>query len=112
MAACGQDLGGWTLDDIAHELRKIEPQVPINPEVIELPTGKCVIALSVPAGSGGPYRYDGRPYVRMGPTTVVMGNEEFERRILARREPANRWESQPATVGARCARRCGDRANC
>lgn len=96
---CGQDLGESTLDDIAHELRKIEPQVPINPEVIKLAAGKHVIALSIPAGSGGPYRYDGRPYVRIGPTTVVMGNEEHERRILARHEPAHRWEGQPATVG-------------
>lgn len=95
---CGQDFGHDTLDDIAHELRKIDPQVPINPEVVTLDTGRCVIVLNVPVGSGGPYRYEGRPYVRMGSTTVVMGHEELERQVLARREPANRWESQPSRV--------------
>lgn len=95
----GQELGGSTLDDIVHEVRKIEPQVPINPEVVTLPNGMSAIVLNVPAGSGGPYRFDGRAYVRIGPTTVVMGQEEYERRLLTRREPFNRWECQPALVG-------------
>src|SRR5215470_11423724 len=54
----GQQIGIGTLDDIAAELRRIDP--PAFPEIerVDLKSGAAVIVISVP-GNGGPYTYDG-----------------------------------------------------
>src|SRR2546425_4919413 len=91
----GQDCSASTLDDIARELHKIEP--PAFPEIepVTLENGKTVIALRVSAG-GGPYTYDGRPYMRQGPTTRVMPRGRYERLLLERMHGSHRWENQAA----------------
>ncbi|HXK62100.1 MAG TPA: ATP-binding protein, partial [Acidobacteriota bacterium] len=55
---------------------------------------KAVIVVYVPGGSG-PYIFDGRPYMRNGPTTIRMPREEYERRLLERLHATQRWENQP-----------------
>lgn len=92
----GQDVTAGTLEDVVRELRSIEPLVPIEPETVRLPNGRCVIALRVPAGGGGPFTYDGRPYVRQGPTTQQMAQDEYRRRLLEQMHPGQRWELLPA----------------
>ncbi len=92
----GQEIGVDTIDDVVHEVRRIEPQVPLAPEVIPLPNGRSAIALSVPGSSGGPYTYDGRPYLRQGTMTLVMGQDDYRRRLLEQMHPSHRWEVQPA----------------
>jgi ATP-dependent DNA helicase RecG len=62
---------------------------------VELPDGLTVLALRVPA-LAGPYTYDGRPYLRNGPTTIVMPQVLYERKLLERMHPWQRWENQPA----------------
>jgi ATP-dependent DNA helicase RecG len=91
----GQDVSTATIEDIHHELRKIEP--PAFPEVsiVSLRTGKKVIALSVPGGSGL-FMYDGRPYERRGPTTVRMPAERYQQLFLERMHASHRWENQAA----------------
>ena len=54
--------------------------------------------LSVP-GSGGPYTYDGRAYLRHGPTTIVMPRHEYERRLVERLHATRRWENEPVPEG-------------
>src|SRR5439155_13534810 len=54
-----------------------------------------IIAVRVPSG-GGPYTYDGRAYMRNGPTTIVMPQAIYERKLLERSHATNRWENQPA----------------
>ncbi len=88
----GQEIGLSTLEDVVRELRRIEPQLPLSPETVPLPNGRMVIAVSVPGGSGGPYTYDGRPYIRQGPTTVIMQQEEYRQRIIEQMHPSHRWE--------------------
>ncbi len=46
-------------------------------------------------GGGGPYTFDGRPYIRRGPITIQMPREEYDRRLLERLHATQRWENQP-----------------
>ncbi len=91
----GQMVGDRTLEDIAHELRRIDPPAFPDVETVPLSGGDAVIALRVPGG-GGPYTYDGRPYMRNGPTTAPMPQQRYQRLLLERVHAAQRWESRPA----------------
>jgi ATP-dependent DNA helicase RecG len=92
----GQQVSAGTLEDLVQELRRIEPQPLLNPERVTLENGHEVIVVSVPGRSGSAYTYDGRPYLRQGPTTIVMPQEEYGRRLIERAHPTHRWELQPA----------------
>ena len=92
----GQEVSARTIEDLVHELRRIDPQPLLSPERVALGNGREVIIISVPGRSGGPYTYDGRPYVRQGPTTVGMPQEEYGRRLIEQAHPTHRWEIQPA----------------
>jgi ATP-dependent DNA helicase RecG len=91
----GQQVTAASLADVARELRRIDPQALLSPEAVELEGGQALVVVRVPRGDG-PYTYDGRPYLRVGPTTVLMGTEEYQRRLLERIHPATRWETQAA----------------
>jgi ATP-dependent DNA helicase RecG len=93
----GQEVTAKTLEDLVHELRKIEPQPLLSPERVPAADGRVVIVISVPGRTGGPYTYDGRPYVRQGPVTIPMPQDEYRRLILERAHPSHRWEIQPAS---------------
>jgi len=94
----GQQISARTLEDLARELRKIEPPAFPEIETIPLKEDKAVIVVSIPGG-GGPYTYDGRPYIRHGPTTSQMPREEYDRRLLERLHGVQRWENQPVPDG-------------
>jgi ATP-dependent DNA helicase RecG len=91
----GQAVSTHTLEEIANELRRIEPPAFPDVETVELANGNTVIALRVPGG-GGPYTYDGRAYLRNGPTTSLMPQRRYERLLLERLHAAQRWENRPA----------------
>lgn len=95
-AVRGQDVATKTLEDVHNDLRKFDP--PAFPDVVLVPLGdgKSVIALSVPGG-GGLYEYDGRAYMRNGPTTIRMPRSIRERKLLERSHPYTRWENQAAS---------------
>lgn len=93
----GQDVSVRTTEEIAQELRRIEPPAFPGIETLPLDARRGVIVLRVPGGSGL-YRYDGRPYVRLGPTTSVMPQGEYERRLLERLHATRRWENEPAAA--------------
>lgn len=91
----GQQVSAGTLEDVAFELKRIEPPAFPDIETVVLEKGNTVIALRVPGG-GGPYTYDGRPYVRVGPTTSLMPRDRYERAMLERMHASARWENRPA----------------
>ncbi len=93
--AAGQIVATQTVEEVHNELRKIEPPAFPDVETVALGNSNSVIALRVPSGVG-PYVYDGRPYMRNGPTTIVMPQAIYERKLLERTHAANRWENQPA----------------
>lgn len=94
----GQQVGAKTLEDIATELRRIEPPAFPDIETINLRKGTAVILLTVPGG-GGPYTFAGRAYLRHGPTTIVMLRDEYERRLVERLHATRRWENEPVANG-------------
>lgn len=91
----GQQIGEGTLEDVAAELRRIDPPAFPEIETVALHNGNAVIVLRVPGGSG-PYTYDGRAYKRQGPTTILMPRTEYERLLAERMHASTRWENQPA----------------
>lgn len=92
----GQQVSAGTMEDLVRELRRIEPQPLLNPERVPLDNGLELIVIPVPGRSGGPYTYEARPYIRQGPTTLVMPQDEYGRRLVERAHPTHRWEIQPA----------------
>ena len=91
----GQQVSTGTLEDVAREIRRIDPLPLLSPELVPLPDGRAVVLVRVPRGEG-PYTYAGRPYVRVGPTTVQMSPEHYEQKVLERMHPSRRWETQVA----------------
>ncbi|RLC08735.1 MAG: AAA family ATPase [Deltaproteobacteria bacterium] len=94
----GQEVSTKTLEDLASELRRIEPPAFPEIETIPLKENRSVIVISSPGG-GGPYTFEGRPYMRNGPTTIRMPREEYDRRLLERLHATQRWENQPVPDG-------------
>jgi ATP-dependent DNA helicase RecG len=94
----GQETSASTLENIAAELRRIEPPAFPDMQTITVKENKAVIALRV-HGGGGPYTYDGRSYLRTGPSTAVMPRDEYERRLIERLHSTRRWENEPVTEG-------------
>ena len=92
----GQEVSDDTLQEVVRELRKIEPQIVLQPETVPVDDTRDVIVISVPGDQRDVYTYDGRPYVRQGPTTSQMEQEAYRQRLLARTTRAERWEAQPA----------------
>jgi ATP-dependent DNA helicase RecG len=94
----GQQVTAKTMEDITAELRRIEPPAFPDIETITLESGASVIVLNVP-GRQGTYAYDGRLYVRQGPTTIVMPRDEHEKRIVEKFHATRRWENEPVADG-------------
>jgi len=94
----GQQVSAKTIEDISAELRRIEPPTFPDIKTISLKKGKSVVVLTV-QGGGGPYTYDGRAYLRHGPTTIVMPRDEYERRLVERLHATRRWENEPVADG-------------
>ncbi len=89
----GQQVIAKTLEDITMELRRIEPPAFPEIETIAIEGDKSVIVLRVP-GKMGTYCYDGRPYLRHGPTTQIMPRNEYEQRVLDKFHAYRRWENK------------------
>jgi ATP-dependent DNA helicase RecG len=91
----GQQVSARTLEEISRELRRIEPPNFPDMETVQLENGASVVVLLV-HGGGGPYTYDGRAYLRHGPTTSIMQREQYERLLVERMHATRRWENLPA----------------
>ena len=91
----GSQVTSKTLKDVANELARIEAPAFPDVETVSLEGNRAVIVLRVPGG-GGPYTYDGRPYLRSGSTTRLMKQQQYERLLLERMHASQRWENQPA----------------
>lgn len=94
---CGQEVTAGTLAGIVHEISRIDPRPLISPDVVPVDDRHSVILLRVPeANRGAVYTFDARPYVRVGPTTMVMEQAEYRQRLLDTMDPSSRWETPPA----------------
>lgn len=87
----GQMVTDPTCQEIANDIRKIEP--PVQVDVSYIPLGeKFVISLEVPAGDHMPYVFDGRPYHRVENETVVMPQHLYEQLIVKRGQLNHAWD--------------------
>ncbi len=91
----GQQVALHTLEQVSQELGRIDPPSFPDIETVPVAVGSDVIVLRVPGG-GGPYTYDGRAYLRHGPTTRPMPRQQYEQLLLERMHASDRWENQPA----------------
>lgn len=92
----GQDVTDATLREVAGEIRRIEPAATFEQVRVPVREGKEVLCLGTTTAPDLPYTYDGRPYNRVGPTTSLMPQPEYRRRLMARSIALHRWENQPA----------------
>jgi ATP-dependent DNA helicase RecG len=88
----GQEIGARTIEDIANCIAQIEPSAFPNIETVALDNNLKVIIVKVPGG--GLYTYEGRAYMRFGPTTRIMPHEYYQRKVIERMNYV--WENQPA----------------
>ena len=95
----GQQVSARTTEQIAQEVRRLDPPAFPEIEVVPLDSGRSVIILRVSGSNTGTYMYDGRPYIRVGATTSQMPRGEYERRRLERLHETRRWENEPVPEG-------------
>src|SRR6516165_5604456 len=65
----GQDITDPTLQEVAREIRRLEPPADIDQTRAQVSGDKQVLILEATTAPDVPYIYDGRPYKRVGPTT-------------------------------------------
>ncbi len=93
----GQLVSYRTIEDVAQELREIDPPVFPSIDRVSLDTGGDVIVVSVSTGTNRPYSYRGQAYRRVGNTNQIMTRNEYNRVLLERVHGEVRWENQTAT---------------
>jgi ATP-dependent DNA helicase RecG len=98
----GQQVSDHTLEEVAQELRAIDPPVFPTIDRVDVGKGHEVVAVSVATGQNGPYSYRGQAYRRVGNTSLALSRDEYNRMLLERLHGEHRWENEPAdgwTVG-------------
>jgi ATP-dependent DNA helicase RecG len=73
----GQHVSGRTVEDVAQELREIDPPAFPNVDRVDLGGGYEVSIVSVAAGQNRPYTHRGKAYRRVGNTSQAMSREEY-----------------------------------
>ncbi len=93
----GQQVSDRTIEEVAQELKEIEPPAFPYIERVGLGNGQEVIVIEVPSsGRSGPYTLRGRAYRRFGNTNQVMSHDEYTRVLFERMHSVQRWENRYA----------------
>jgi ATP-dependent DNA helicase RecG len=92
----GQQVSDHTIEEVAQELREIDP--PAFPMIDRVPLGNgCeVLVVGVSIGQNRPYSYRGQAYRRVGNTSQALSRDEYNRMLLERVHGEQRWENQTA----------------
>lgn len=91
----GQLMADTTKRDLFEAFQKFEPAADIEVSYVPVDETHTAIVCHVDAGNRKPYIYDGKPHKRVQSSTTVMGQEEYERMLLARGGFRSEWEDQP-----------------
>ena len=102
-AIIGQQVTSRTVEAVTHEIRRIDPPVFPTIETVVLDATRSILAIHVTSGHQRPYTFDGRAYLRHGPTTQLMPRTVYEQQLSETMHPIRRWENQPAPVDVRIA---------
>lgn len=92
----GVEIGDQTHDRIRGEVRGIDPPVITDLTTIPIAEGRAVFLLSVP-GNTDVFRFQGRPYIRLGASTSLMPEMDYQRRVMEHLHSVTRWENRPAS---------------
>jgi len=92
----GQMIADHTIEEVAQELRELDPPAFPSIERVDVATDRQVLVVTVSRGSNGPYSYRGRAYRRVGNTTPELSRDEYHRMLLERLHGDQRWENQLA----------------
>lgn len=96
----GQLVTDGTLQDVAQILRRFDPPAPIQIHCVTVPSSshKVLVLEAFHSPESRPFTFDGRPYERIGATTSVMPQENYQRLILERAHALQRWENLPSAL--------------
>ena len=96
----GQMVSDNTRQEIAREIRKLEPYVNMAVEYVDVPetNGQQVVVLHADKNlfSDAPYVYDGRPYYKLESTTMLMPQQMYNDRLREHNAEQYRWDAQIA----------------
>lgn len=90
----GQDVSDNTRQEIAREIKKIEPSAQVDVDYIPTENGKFVIMLRVAFGRYAPYVFDGRAYGRVESSTGLIPQHRYEQLLVRRGQLNHAWEEQ------------------
>jgi len=93
---CGQQVGDRTIEELANDIREIEPSVTSGIDRVPIAGAREVLIVWVPRGPTRPYSHRGQAYRRVGNTTVEMSRDEYNQMLLERLHADQRWENQAA----------------
>ena len=92
----GQQVSDNTKQDIANEIRKIEPNAPIEIHYVHLENHHQIIVLEVQPGKYAPYTYDGHSFERTTSSTSRMTQHHYEQLIIKRGHQNHAWDKDCA----------------
>lgn len=93
----GQQVSDSTMRDTARVLERLEPPAHIDIERVPLDDGNEVLVLGTSElRVDVPFTFGGRPYRRVGTTTSVMPQTQYQQLLLERGHSRCRWENAPA----------------
>lgn len=92
----GQQVSDHTLEEVAQEIRELDPPAFPTLERVDVGGGLEVLVVTVAQGPGRPYSYKGRAFKRVGSTSPEMSRDEYNRMLLERLHGQQRWENEPA----------------
>ncbi|MGE0715370.1 MAG: ATP-binding protein [Alphaproteobacteria bacterium] len=92
----GQQVTDRTVEEVAQEVREIEPPAFPSIDRIDVGHGRQVVAVTVMQGHNRPYSYRGTAYRRVGNTSPAMSRDEYNTMLLERLHGEHRWENEPA----------------
>lgn len=92
----GQQVSDKTLEELAQEIRDIDP--PAFPQIERIANGggREVLCVAVSQGASRPYSYRGHAYLRVGNVNARLSRDEYNRMLLERLHSEQRWENEPA----------------
>ncbi|MCA9833047.1 MAG: putative DNA binding domain-containing protein [Thermomicrobiales bacterium] len=87
----GIELGDRSHNRMATALAKLAPTYWPETETITLDSGRVVLGMRFP-GNSGIYRYQGRPFVRIGASNHELSEDQYQKKVLERFHSVERWE--------------------
>lgn len=88
----GFEIGDRTHDKLAATLTKLTPKYLPEIRTVQLESSGRVVLFLRFSGNSGLYRYNGRPYIRVGASNHELTEDQYQKRILEQFHNSDRWE--------------------